>query len=152
MRLKKLSKSCTMLFNLSQIKQAVMKDQTWNTVKMLSKGHWIHLRWITATEERPVLNQPNPLKKVPLWALLLSDRHICSSLGYLISQLLCCARIPTLIARPVDKSSIQLLGQRHQQRDQVSALHTEIYSKRSFCGVGLFSWCCEQRKGTGRNI
>lgn len=112
----------------------------------------VTLRWITATEERPVLNQPNPKKNVPLWALLLSDRHICSSLGYLISQLLCCARIPTLIARPVDKSSIQLLGQRHQQRDQVSAVHTEIYSKRSFCDVGLFSWCCEQRKGTGRNI
>lgn len=45
--------------------------------------------------------------------LSLLDRRVCSSLGYLISQLLCRAQIPTLITHRFDKTLIQLLGQRH---------------------------------------
>lgn len=44
---------------------------------------------------------------------VLSLGRVCSSLGYLISQLLCRAQIPTLLTRRFDKTLIQLLGQRH---------------------------------------
>ena len=65
--------------------------------------------------------------------LLLPGRRICSTLGYLIPQLLCLTPIPTLISRPVDKSQIQLLKRRHYQKGRVSVEHfTDIYTKSKF--------------------
>lgn len=48
-----------------------------------------------------------------LQVALLPHRQVCSSLCYLISQLLYYTWIPTRINHPTDKSWIQLLGQRH---------------------------------------
>lgn len=87
-----------------------------------------------------------------LCALSLSETGVRSSLGYLIPQLLCCSRIPTLITCPGDKSLIQLLWWRHWHRDQMTAIHfTEIYTRSNFCG-GVFSWCSEGGRGWCRNI
>lgn len=67
----------------------------------------------------------------PPQVLFFPDRCVCSTLGYLISQLLCCAPIPTLISHPVDKSQIQLLGRGTlTERSDVSrAFHRGLHQK-----------------------
>lgn len=68
----------------------------------------------------------------------------------LISQLLCCSQIPTVIARAVNKSSIQSLTHRNQHWDQVSAIGFRDLHKN--VTVGLFQGWCWQRDGMDNDI